>query len=294
MVGMWNQYRSNGNSPPTPPPVPPTPPPVSPTPPPVPPTPTPPTACNGSQLTVQVTPDNYFSETEWTVTNESGDVVMSNPTLSANQLSTSSECLSEGCYFFLITDTYSDGICCIYGDGSFSVIRDGTEILSGTDFGASADVDFCVGQSASTSAPSASPTASPSASPSETPVDSPEPPTTDLLDDPNWVFPKGNKEKKCDWVGKKPRQRCGKKGDSSGAENVKACDACLASCIANPCPTIPPCQGNNPDWVKGGKDCDWVDDKPNKRCRKMGKVNGERTRACVGCCVTCSDDSFCA
>jgi len=285
MVGMWNQYRSTGDAPPTSPPT------RTP--------PTPPTSCDGSQLTVQLTTDQYYTETGWTVTKENGGVVMSNPTLTANEQSTTSECLSKGCYVFEITDSFGDGICCAYGEGSFSVIRDGIVIFSGGEFTDKTSVNFCVAQSTSTSEPSESPTASPLASPSASPTksitESPvKLPTAEPLDDPNWVFTLGNgKERTCNWVRKRAKNRCKKRGASSG-ESEKACDACLAACIDYPCPIIPPCDGDNSEWVKGKKDCNWVADKPSKRCKKMGEIDGQAVRACIGCCDTCSDIPFCA
>merc|ERR1712038_71410 len=130
------------------------------------------TTCNGIKLTVELTTDNYPSETQWTVTsdNGNGDVVLNNPGgLSAGSTYTTSECLSEGCYVFEITDSFGDGICCNYGSGSFSVTRDGTEIYSGGSFTNSDSVSFCSEEPTPTSAPTASPSASPTASPTASP-----------------------------------------------------------------------------------------------------------------------------
>jgi len=244
-----------------------------------------PIACDGSLLTVQLTTDIYPVETEWTVTsnNGSGDVVMTNPDLSSEETYITSDCLSEDCYVFKITDTYGDGICCNFGTGSFSVKQDGAEILAGGNFGSSASKNFCVGQSTSTSAPSVSPSASPTKSPTKSP-------TTEPLNDSNWVF---KQKLTCDWVGRNANKRCKKIGSSSG-ETVKACDACRAACIDNPCPTIPPCEGNNSQWAKGSKNCDWVAGDPNNRCKRKGNIGSDRVRACLGCCETCSDIPSCA
>jgi len=93
----------------------------------------------------------------------------------------------------------------------------------------------------------------------------------------------------CDWVSKKPNKRCKVMGSSNDVD-VRACDACLTSCMNNPCPTAPPCLGDDPDWgfTRGGRErnCNWVKQKPNKRCRKRGSDN---VRACEGCCESCSD-----
>ena len=53
-------------------------------------------------------------------------------------------CLDGGIlYEFNISDVYSDGMCCAYGEGSYSIVVDGEVIASGGDFGASASEQFC-------------------------------------------------------------------------------------------------------------------------------------------------------
>ena len=46
-------------------------------------------------------------------------------------------------YQFTIFDVYSDGICCAYGEGSYSVTLNGEVVASGGDFGASETSTFC-------------------------------------------------------------------------------------------------------------------------------------------------------
>ena len=53
-------------------------------------------------------------------------------------------CLDGGVlYEFNISDVYSDGMCCAYGEGSYSIVVDGEVIATGGDFGASATERFC-------------------------------------------------------------------------------------------------------------------------------------------------------
>ena len=53
-------------------------------------------------------------------------------------------CLDGGVlYEFNISDQYSDGMCCAYGEGSYSIVVDGEVIATGGDFGASATERFC-------------------------------------------------------------------------------------------------------------------------------------------------------
>ncbi len=50
--------------------------------------------------------------------------------------------LAEGSYVFAITDGFGDGICCGFGDGSFSLTVDGDEVISGGAFSSFALVKF--------------------------------------------------------------------------------------------------------------------------------------------------------
>lgn len=59
--------------------------------------------------------------------------------------------LAAGCYDFPITDTYGDGICCSYGNGSYSITSNGSTLVSGATleclfvFTSSETKNFCVG-----------------------------------------------------------------------------------------------------------------------------------------------------
>jgi len=56
-------------------------------------------------------------------------------------------CLVDGCYDFTITDAYGDGICCSYGNGSYTVSSGGSTLASGGAFGSSETTNICVGGS---------------------------------------------------------------------------------------------------------------------------------------------------
>jgi len=55
------------------------------------------------------------------------------------------ECIFDGCYDFIINDSYGDGICCGFGNGSYS-LEDaaGNVLASGGDFGSSETTNFCL------------------------------------------------------------------------------------------------------------------------------------------------------
>ena len=53
-------------------------------------------------------------------------------------------CLDGGVFYqFDITDQFGDGMCCAYGEGSYSITVEGVEVGSGSDFGAGAYHEFC-------------------------------------------------------------------------------------------------------------------------------------------------------
>merc|ERR1712060_367101 len=131
--------------------------------------------CGGGVSSVlELTTDNYPGETEWDIKNSSGDEKYNGSGYSdKNKLYTINMCLESDEYTFKITDAYGDGICCSYGSGGYIIKVDGTEVVSGGDFGASETETFTV--SASPTAPVTNPTAPPTTAPVTNPT---APPTT--------------------------------------------------------------------------------------------------------------------
>ena len=106
------------------------------------------TACTDNDVNVSITFDNYPEETSWSITNDSGQTVASGGTYGSQpDGSTFSEdlCLPDGCYTFTINDTYGDGICCSYGNGSYSVTDASGSLASGGSFTSSEATQFCLG-----------------------------------------------------------------------------------------------------------------------------------------------------
>jgi len=111
------------------------------------------TSCSGTachDVTVTVNLDDYPAETAWEIRNEANTaVVSSNGTYSGepqNSVVSQTACLPEGCYDFVITDLYGDGICCGYGNGSYQVTDPSGNILAeGGQFTNSETTNFCVG-----------------------------------------------------------------------------------------------------------------------------------------------------
>jgi len=102
----------------------------------------------GQLVDINITLDNYGSETTWSVTDGNGAVLFTGgPYADFSQgLVTSQVCLADGCYVFTIMDDYGDGICCNYGNGDFEVVdANGLVLVEGNgSFAASAEEPFCV------------------------------------------------------------------------------------------------------------------------------------------------------
>ncbi|MFD2916960.1 immunoglobulin-like domain-containing protein [Psychroserpens luteus] len=114
------------------------------------------TACTENEINISITFDNYPEETAWTLTNASGTTVASGSYSSANADGSTvneSYCLPNGCYDFVITDVYGDGMCCSYGNGAFSVTSGSTTLASGGSFASSDVTNFCLGGVADTEKP---------------------------------------------------------------------------------------------------------------------------------------------
>ncbi|MTB50988.1 S8 family serine peptidase [Lewinella sp. W8] len=108
----------------------------------------PPVTCNGTEVTLTIVLDNYPEETSWTITADGGGIVASGGTygfLADGSTYTEDICLADGCYTFTINDSYGDGICCSYGNGSYSLTDGGTVLASGGAFASSEATAFCVG-----------------------------------------------------------------------------------------------------------------------------------------------------
>ena len=100
-------------------------------------------------LTIDLTTDNYSAETSWQLIDSSGYIVAQNGSLSnASTSSTEIEITnSDECYTFIISDSYGDGICCQYGEGSYWVTDDsGNIIVTGGEFGSEDSTTFRVGE----------------------------------------------------------------------------------------------------------------------------------------------------
>ena len=103
---------------------------------------------NGITVTIDITQDQYGSETTWEINDGLGNVLFTGgPYTDGNDQTVESTdvCLEEGeCYNFVINDAYGDGICCGFGNGSYTVSGSGLVYASGGEFTDSETTNFCV------------------------------------------------------------------------------------------------------------------------------------------------------
>ena len=151
---------------------------------PPPPTP-PPTPWSGtgpeSSFRVEVTIDNYPTETTWNLVNVCTGVEVQaggEDYDTANGVYVDEFVVDTARYTFTINDSYGDGICCVSGQGSYTVTLDGTvEIMSGGAYGFGESKTF--GSCDDGPPPTPPPTnPSPTTPPPTTPPPTTPPPTT--------------------------------------------------------------------------------------------------------------------
>ncbi|MFK7954411.1 MAG: S8 family serine peptidase [Ekhidna sp.] len=98
-------------------------------------------------VSLTLTFDDYPEETSWEI--RDGSTVVASGGTYASQADGSTIVvdvpLSVGCYDFVISDVYGDGICCTYGNGSYSLSDGSSTLASGGSFGSSETSAFCVG-----------------------------------------------------------------------------------------------------------------------------------------------------
>jgi len=112
-----------------------------------------------SNLTIQITLDQYGSETSWTLDNSAGETVASSPAYDDSAASgeyPQSDInidVPNDCYTFTILDSYGDGIAGSFGIGSYSILSNDVVIsgVEGGEFGSSDVRSFSVANPLNTS-----------------------------------------------------------------------------------------------------------------------------------------------
>ncbi|UII28631.1 M4 family metallopeptidase [Fulvivirga maritima] len=105
-----------------------------------------PDECATGTVTLTLVLDNYPAETSWTLASGGSTIASGGNYSSAGSTITETFTLADGDYIFTISDSFGDGICCSYGNGSYTLTDNGSgsTIASGGSFGSSDFVEFCV------------------------------------------------------------------------------------------------------------------------------------------------------
>jgi hypothetical protein len=114
-----------------------------------------------STIRVIITPDRYGAETTWTITDSGNNVIGSGgPYTTVGTNGTQPDEITDvtipvlnECYTFTINDSYGDGICCLYGAGTFRLENDNNTVLFNGDgaFGGATSHLFKVNEALSVS-----------------------------------------------------------------------------------------------------------------------------------------------
>ena len=101
--------------------------------------------CEENQVQLNLKTDNYPYETTWLIRNAANEILYTGgPYSAANTVHTENFCLPDGCYSFVIYDSYGDGICCAYGQGYYQIKKGEVVLAYGGQFGSTLTVPFCV------------------------------------------------------------------------------------------------------------------------------------------------------
>ncbi|APY07067.1 hypothetical protein BWZ20_01555 [Winogradskyella sp. J14-2] len=94
-----------------------------------------------------LTTDDWAGETSWELLDSNGTIVADGPNTPYVDFTTYQETITiptfDECYVFTIFDSYGDGICCSFGNGTYNLQdENGNIIITGGDFGSSESVQF--------------------------------------------------------------------------------------------------------------------------------------------------------
>ena len=149
--------------------------------------------CQGgynAEVEVELITDYFYWETSWGIADSFGQYLFYKDDFPSTGLYTQTVGgLCRGMeYYFIIFDTYGDGICCTYGEGGF-IVKYGDQILfTGGEFTDQQVIPFTLpldATSAPTAGPTFVPTSAPTASPTSVPTSAPTAnPTSDPTSSP--------------------------------------------------------------------------------------------------------------
>jgi hypothetical protein len=100
-------------------------------------------------ISIQITLDEYGSETTWRLKNEFNELIVEGGPYQDGQsgsVKIEEVCLDEnGCHSLIIKDAYGDGICCDYGNGKVEILDSNDNLITASDgyFGRKDELIVC-------------------------------------------------------------------------------------------------------------------------------------------------------
>lgn len=103
-------------------------------------------------FTLEIVLDNYPQEVSWDITNTQGNILYDSDGTYANEDDGATViiegCLPSGCYDLNMYDSEGDGICCFFGEGSYTLTNSDNDVLAeGGNYDEEETTEFCLGQS---------------------------------------------------------------------------------------------------------------------------------------------------
>jgi hypothetical protein len=99
--------------------------------------------------TLHLNTDDFGAETSWLIRDAGGGIYFESKgyqSVTGGEQITESLCLTDSCFTFVLKDSYGDGFCCSFGNGSFYLVNNlGDTIAQSTTFNSdSIAVPFCI------------------------------------------------------------------------------------------------------------------------------------------------------
>ncbi len=101
--------------------------------------------CQSNDIELNIVFDAFPGETTWEIRDSGGALVASGDGSGAPEF-TEGFTLADGTYTFTIFDSFGDGICCSWGEGSYTITKPACSetLAEGGEFGSSDSVEFSV------------------------------------------------------------------------------------------------------------------------------------------------------
>jgi hypothetical protein len=106
---------------------------------------------NATTVLINIVNDEFGDETTWTLTSSNGiSVASGGPYNESEIINETVTVVNNECYEFTVLDSFGDGICCEYGEGSYAVTtNNGIVIVSGGSFETDETTSFKIDQTLS-------------------------------------------------------------------------------------------------------------------------------------------------